>query len=103
MIYLFISIDENEEEWNQTRRYQQLNVTGALHHRIPLNLNSYISEQYYSNSFPMFLLLDRTGELVSEDAPRPNDILLKEEIKPLLRKSYYQEKNLNRDDLISKN
>jgi len=84
--YLFISVDENEEDWNQAREYQQLNLKYAKHHRISLKLNNLIAQKYYSNSFPMYILIDKNGKTVEMGAKPPSDPELKYDLKDLLRK-----------------
>jgi len=84
--YLFISVDENEDMWLKNRKYYRLDIDMAKHKRIHLDFTVSIAKKYYNNLFPVFLLIDKNGNIVDKNPPRPYDPALKTDIRQLLRK-----------------
>jgi thiol-disulfide isomerase/thioredoxin len=79
LVFLYISIDESEEAWKNA--VKQIGMQGKLGIS-PGNWNSEIAKYFQINSIPRYMLIDKKGKIVDQDAKRPasgreiyNDIL----------------------------
>lgn len=69
--FLYISIDEDTENWLKAAAQEKLNKDNSylLLHRD----NAPFAKQYGVSSIPRYMLLDKGGKVLLADAPRPSD------------------------------
>ena len=77
---LLISIDESEEDWQESRKYLGLNKNELVHRRIGMGFNEEVTKRYFKNVLPYYLVVDKNGQLYKEP-PLP----YQDEIKPVLQ------------------
>ncbi len=84
IVFLYISIDNNEEVWRKS--IEKFNIEGK-HAISPGGWNSKIARKFRISSIPRYMLMDRDGRIVDENAKRPQkkDELL-EDLQRLLDK-----------------
>lgn len=82
VIFLYISIDNTEEIWKNALKTLQLEGEHGLS---PGGWNSFVAKHYQINSIPRYLLIDKKGNVVNPDAPRPGDEQTLQEIVNLLK------------------
>lgn len=70
VVFLYISIDNTEEIWKKALNSLQLEGEHALS---PGGWNSFVAKYYKINSIPRYLLIDKKGNVVDQDAKRPSD------------------------------
>ncbi|MBI2272140.1 MAG: TlpA family protein disulfide reductase [Bacteroidetes bacterium] len=70
VVFLYISIDDNEDAWKNT--VKQLQLTGE-HALSPGGWNSTAARQFQISSIPRYLLIDKKGNVVNPNASRPSD------------------------------
>lgn len=82
LIFLFLSIDEDKETWEKTiRANSMLEDIQAI--SFPGGFNSDFARKYAIQSLPVYILIDKSGNIVSNKLPRPSQ---SEKIYPLLDK-----------------
>lgn len=81
VVFLYISIDESKEKWNKTINGR--NIEGI--HLISKNgLEDNIKSKYNTSQLPKYVLINKEGQIVSENATRPSDPFLIDDIEELL-------------------
>ncbi len=77
--FIYISIDENIKEWIKASSIERLENKNNF---LLINAsNSSFTQQYKINGVPRYLLIDKNGKIISDDAPRPSDPELESLIK----------------------
>jgi len=82
--FVYISIDENFEEWDKATK--QLRLLDSKSYLLADGEQSEILEQFKINSIPRYILIGKDGKVISADAPRPSDPKLRELFDELLKK-----------------
>jgi thiol-disulfide isomerase/thioredoxin len=67
--FVSISTDQDPKAWEQ---FLQKNSMSGLQLHQSLNMEESVSKMYIVNSIPRFLLIDKKGNIISSDAPRPS-------------------------------
>lgn len=82
VIFVYISLDEKEEEWK--RIIEKKSIEG-IHLRINANSQDDVDfiNKCHVESVPTYFIIDKKGNLVSIDAPRPSD---KKQLRAILNK-----------------
>ncbi len=75
--FVSVSVDENKAAWEKMVKDKKL---GGIQLHADKNWKSDFVQAYKINGIPRFILLDKQGNIISADAPRPSS----DEIKPLL-------------------
>ena len=70
VVFLYISIDNTEEIWKKAVNDLQLEGEHALS---PGGWNSFVAKYYHITSIPRYLLIDKKGNVVNQNAKRPSD------------------------------
>lgn len=79
IVFLYISIDASEEAWKKAA--EQLGIEGVLTIS-PGNWDSEVVKFFGISSIPRYMIMDKFGNIVNKDAPRPSsDAILNELIK----------------------
>ncbi|MFN3852672.1 MAG: TlpA family protein disulfide reductase [Spirosomataceae bacterium] len=77
VVFLYISIDEDLDAWKNA--VQQLKLdNGENGHSIPA------AQKYQVNSIPRYMIIDKNGNIVNPNAPRPSDPSALELLKKLM-------------------
>jgi len=69
--FLFISIDENFENWINAAKDEQL--IGANSCLLTNAMESRLNATYHITTIPRYILIDKKGKVAMADAPRPSD------------------------------
>jgi thiol-disulfide isomerase/thioredoxin len=69
IIFLYASIDENEDAWKKA--LEKLQLQGENGHLKPAQ-NAAIMRKLAVNSIPRYVIIDKSGKIVSADATRPS-------------------------------
>ncbi len=69
IVFLYISIDATEDAWRKA--VEQLGIEGVLTIS-PGNWNSEVVKFFGINSIPRYMIMDKNGNIVNKDAPRPS-------------------------------
>lgn len=69
VVFVYVSIDENEEAWQKAKEKYEL--TG-LHTRVD-GWKAKVAEDYGVRGVPSYFLVDREGKFATEDTPRPSN------------------------------
>jgi thiol-disulfide isomerase/thioredoxin len=88
IVFLYISIDENKENWEKSMRERKL-YDGIQGLSFPNGFNSDFARKYSIQGIPNYILIDKSGNLVTHRAPKPSQ---PEKLIPLLDKMLGLEK-----------
>ncbi len=79
IVFLYISIDATEEAWKKAA--EQMEIEGELTIS-PGNWDSEVVKFFGINSIPRYMIMDKNGNIVDKNAPRPSsDTILNELLK----------------------
>jgi thiol-disulfide isomerase/thioredoxin len=67
--FMSISTDQDQKAWEE---FLKKNEMSGLQLHQSLNFDETVSKMYIVNSIPRFLLIDKKGNIISSDAPRPS-------------------------------
>ncbi len=81
IVFLYISIDENEESWRSA--IEKMEIHG-YHTISPGNWSSEACKFFKISSIPRYMLIDKSGKIANENAPRPGDEIIYNDIIQLL-------------------
>ncbi|MBL7891462.1 MAG: redoxin family protein, partial [Bacteroidia bacterium] len=82
VVFLYISIDDNEDAWKNAVKQLQLTGEQALS---PGGWNSPAAKQFQISSIPRYMLIDKKGNIVNPNASRPSDENTLQDILDLLK------------------
>lgn len=82
---VLLAVEPEEARWHQLRELYQLNLPEVKHLRLPIRLDREIASGFYHDMFPLYILLDKNGEVVPETPLPPADPQLQQQILGLLR------------------
>lgn len=69
--FIYLSTDRKEKPWSEAIAKHQLNT--GLHYRITNADNSKTMEELAVQFIPRYMIFDKNGKLVNNDAPRPSE------------------------------
>ena len=70
IVFLYISIDNNEQAWRSA--VEKLELKG-IHTRSPGGWSSEVCKFFNISGIPRYMLMDKSGKIIMENAPRPSD------------------------------
>lgn len=82
--FVYISIDENPAAWEKAMI--QLGLSQKESYLLPKGNESLIAKQFKINSIPRYMIMDKSGNIINHNAPRPSDIKIKQIFHDLLNK-----------------
>lgn len=84
IVFMSVSVDKikDTQKWKDFVKKEQLTGVQLIGDNA---IDSGIAKNYDVNAIPRFLLFDKQGKIISIDAPRPSDPLLKEQLTGLLK------------------
>jgi len=82
--FVFLSLEADEERWQQTLSKYNLTSDGIINYRI--GTNSEIQKSFMVKDTPAFILISRNGEVFDNHAKHPSNPLLEEDFKTLMKK-----------------
>jgi len=83
VVFLYISIDNNEAAWK--KGIERAGVDG-VHLFSPGGWGASVCNYFSIQSIPRYVIIDKKGEIVNANAPRPQDPLALEEIRKLMKR-----------------
>lgn len=81
VVFLYLSVDRNGQSW--LNMIDKMQITGE-HYRANSNVHQQLNDQFNVRSIPRYVLIDKKGNVVSDNALRPSNPAIIEEIKKLL-------------------
>ncbi len=81
--FVFLSKDEDEEQWKQQVSKYNLTSDGIINYRI--GESQELEKQFRIKGVPAFILISRNGEVFDFDAKHPSNTLLEDDFKMLLQ------------------
>lgn len=81
VVFLSISFDENKAAWE---KYIKTKKPEGIQLHAPKAFSSDLAKEYKISAIPRFMVFDKEGKVVTINAPRPSDSILKEMIDALL-------------------
>ncbi len=82
VVFLYISLDRNAAPWRN--EIEKLKITGQ-HYRANSKVQQQLNQQFSVRSIPRYVLIDKKGKVVSDNANRPSNPALVNDINRLLR------------------
>lgn len=82
--FVYISTDDNANNWQKA--IKQLGLSNKLHFRLLDSKNFKIAHKFKIISIPRYILIDKNGEVINSDAPRPSDPKIRILFDELLKK-----------------
>lgn len=80
--FVFLSLDDDENQWQQAVQKFSLYTDGIINYRI--GSNSQLAKSFKVKEVPSFVLLARSGDVFDSNAKRPSDVLLEEDFRFLI-------------------
>ena len=82
IVFLYISIDENEAAWRKAVDQNQLQ---GVQLRSPGGWNSTLCKKFGIQSIPRYMIINKKGEVINPDAPRPSEEGIYDELMKLIK------------------
>ncbi|MCO4294055.1 TlpA family protein disulfide reductase [Solitalea sp. MAHUQ-68] len=82
VVFMSVSTDKLEDKDKWLQMVNEMEMTGV---QLLAGQGTKISQDYKINSIPRFLVIDKKGNIVSQDAPTPSDPRLKEMVVTALK------------------
>lgn len=75
IVFVSISVDKDKEKWID---YQKTKKLGGIQLHADFDAEITFSEAYAIKTIPRFILIDKNGNIINADAPRPSEPEIKE-------------------------
>ncbi|PIQ22572.1 MAG: hypothetical protein COW65_02385, partial [Cytophagales bacterium CG18_big_fil_WC_8_21_14_2_50_42_9] len=73
VIFMYLANNSPEKSWKNVIKQMDLSGENVVHYRLPEKQQAMIERKFSVNSFPTYLFISKDGNLVKDDAPRPED------------------------------
>jgi thiol-disulfide isomerase/thioredoxin len=80
MVFLYLSMDKSKSPWETAMKDYPTLMTAANSYLLLNNFESPLAKKYNISSIPRYMLIGKTGKLLSSDAPRPGEEALRKMI-----------------------
>jgi len=80
---IYLNIDDTTDKWEETLNKYQLNMNPVVHFRL-INQDSFLAKTMDLQAIPRFLLINKDGIIINDNAPSPINPALVQTIKRLL-------------------
>jgi len=81
VVFVYISVDQNAAKWKNM--IDQLHISGD-NYRANVTVRNNLVKEFNLQYIPRYVLINKTGEVVNQNARRPSDPLVKKDIEALL-------------------
>lgn len=81
IVFLYISIDDNEEHW---KKAIEQNALEGIHGLSKGGWSSEVCKFFNISSIPRYMILNKSGKIVEQEAKRPSDESLREDLLKLM-------------------
>ncbi len=82
VVFVYVSLDENSVDWKKASGLEGIDKGESYIITHPEKFEP--AKEYKINSIPRYFLIDKSGKIVNEAAPRPSDNKIAKEIQSLL-------------------
>ncbi len=82
--FIFISIDENHQAWEKAMK--QIGLSDTESYLLPKVDESFLAKQFKIQSIPRYIIMDKDGKIINQEAPRPSDPKIMQIFEELLKK-----------------
>ena len=69
--FVYISTDENAADWDKANK--KIGLPNNMSFLLPNPAENPIKKQFKINAIPRYMLIDKNGKVINDDAPRPSD------------------------------
>lgn len=83
IVFIYLSLDEKSADWKSSAT--SLNLPAENSFLIEGDFEAKLARDLKITSIPRYLLINKSGQIVLSDAPRPSDAKVKQEIEKLLK------------------
>jgi predicted ATP-dependent serine protease len=83
VVFIYISLDENLEKWKVAAKKEGINNKSS--YILPNPRQAEIIKTMKLQSIPRYMIINKLGKIISEDAPSPDDKQLSSLIESLLK------------------
>jgi len=81
---LFVILTMENNNYNNWEKYVKKNKLGGIQIYLESGWSNPICKKYLINSAPIYILIDKKGDIFSSNAKRPSNPKLKKDIQKLL-------------------
>jgi len=81
--FIYLSVDESPDDWKQAAK--DLGLPDTENYLLPKGPYSPIAEQFKINAIPRYMVMDKTGNIINDDAPRPSALEIRQLFDKLLK------------------
>jgi thiol-disulfide isomerase/thioredoxin len=69
--FVYISTDENAADWDKANK--KIGLPNNMSFLLPNSSESPLKKRFKINAIPRYMLIDKNGKVINDDAPRPSD------------------------------
>lgn len=74
VIFMYLANNSPEESWKNVIKSYSLTGENVVHYRLPAEQQAMIEQRFGINSFPTYMIVDRSGNVVDTKPPRPSQM-----------------------------
>jgi thiol-disulfide isomerase/thioredoxin len=82
---MFLSMDDNYQKWNKASERLEINNMEDSFQILNLENSKFIKE-HKLKTIPRYMIIDKNGVIINQDAPRPSDLKIRQIFDDLLKK-----------------
>ena len=72
VVFLYLANGSPEESWKNIIKEYSLTGEQVVHYNLPNKLQNILEKYLQIKHYPTYLLIDRNGEIVDREPPRPS-------------------------------
>jgi thiol-disulfide isomerase/thioredoxin len=81
--FVYISTDENAADWDKANK--KIGLPDNMSFLLPNPSENPLKKRFKINAIPRYMLIDKNGKVIDDDAPRPSDKEIREVLEGLLK------------------